>query len=175
MSKQWYVIQAYSNLEKKALESLQERIDRSELRDQFGEVLMPTEEVIEMKGQKKRHFERKLFPGYILVEMNCNDETWRLVKGTPLIIGFLGGENPGPLNPSEFNHIMQRVQDGVQAEMPKELYEVGEEIRVVHGPFNDFSGIVEAVNYEKSRLQVAVTIFGRATPVDLAFGQVEKI
>lgn len=175
MSKQWYVVQAYSNLEKKALGSLKERISSSGLSDQFGEVLVPTEEVVEMKDRKKRHIERKIFPGYILVEMNCNDETWTLVKNTPRIIGFLGGDEPVLLERSEFNHIMQRVQEGVQAEMPKELYEVGEEIRVVHGPFNDFSGIVESVNYEKSRLQVAVTIFGRATPVDLSFEQVEKI
>lgn len=175
MSKQWYVVQAYSNQEKNALELLKERIIRSGLADQFGEVLMPTEEVIEMKDRKKRQIKRKLFPGYILVEMNCTDETWTLVKNTPRIVGFLGGENPTLLDQSEFDHVMKRVQDGAQAEMPKEFYEVGEEIRVVSGPFNDFSGIVESVQYEKSRLQVSVTIFGRSTPVDLAFEQVEKI
>lgn len=175
MVKQWYVVQALSNYEKKAVQALNERIDRANMREKFGEIIAPTEEVVEMRSGKKRRTERKLYPGYMLVEMEFDEETWVLVKNTSHIVGFIGGaRNPVPLEDAEVQKIVDRMTLGTIKELPKEMYEVGEEVQVIDGPFNDFSGIVEAVNYEKSRLQVAVTIFGRPTPVDLSFEQVEK-
>lgn len=175
MAKQWYVVQTLSNYEKKAAEALNERIERSDMREKFGEVITPTEEVVEMRAGKKRHTERKFYPGYMLVEMDFDEEAWMLVKNTPRIIGFVGdSSNPVPLEEAEVKKIMDRIALGTTTELPKEVYEVGEEIHVMDGPFKDFSGVVEAVNYEKSRLQVAVTIFGRSTPVELSFEQVEK-
>ncbi len=176
MAMRWYVVHAYSGYEKKVAISLRERIERHGLSDRFGEVLVPTEEVVEMRGGQKRRSERKFFPGYVLVQMELDDDTWHLVKDTPRVMGFIGGKAsaPAPITEAEANTILQRIEDGVEAPRPKTLFEPGEMVRVVDGPFNDFNGVVEEVNYEKSRLNVAVMIFGRPTPVELDFGQVEK-
>ena len=175
MSKRWYVVHAYSGYEKKVANALKERIELHGMQDKFGEVLVPTEEVIEMRGGQKRRSERKFFPGYVLVEMALGDDTWHLVKETPRVMGFIGGkaDKPAPITEAEANAILQRVESG-EAPKPKTLFEPGEMVRVVDGPFNDFNGVVEEVNYEKSKLHVAVLIFGRSTPVELDFGQVEK-
>lgn len=172
----WYVVHAFSGYEKKVVSSIQERIDLSGMQDKFGEILVPTEEVVEMRGGQKRRSERKFFPGYVLVQMELDDDTWHLVKETPRVMGFIGGkaDKPAPITDREAETILQRVQASGDAPKPKTVYEPGELIRVVDGPFNDFNGVVEEVNYEKSRLRVAVTIFGRSTPVDLEFNQVEK-
>jgi len=172
----WYVIHAFSGYEKKVVGALRERIELSGLQDKFGEILVPTEEVVEMKGGQKRKSERKFFPGYVLVQMDLDDDSWHLVKDTPRVMGFIGGkaDQPAPITEQEANLILQRVEQSVEAPRPKTLFEPGEMVRVIDGPFNDFNGVVEDVNYEKSRLRVAVTIFGRSTPVDLEFNQVEK-
>jgi transcriptional antiterminator NusG len=176
MAKRWYVVHAFSGFEKQVQRSLAERITRAGMEDMFGEILVPTEEVVEMKGGQKRRSDRKFFPGYVLVEMEMNDETWHLVKEVPKVMGFIGGtsDNPAPITEKEADTILSRVQEGVDKPRPKILFEPGEMIRVVDGPFNDFNGTVEEVNYEKSRLRVAVLIFGRSTPVELDFHQVEK-
>ena len=172
----WYVVHAYSGFEKAVMRSLQERIDMSAVKDQFGEVLVPTEEVVEMRAGKKRRSERKFFPGYVLVNMELNDDTWHLVKSTPRVMGFIGGkaDAPAPLSDAEANSILARVREGSEKATPKTMFEPGELVRVVDGPFNDFNGVVEEVNYDKSRMIVGVTIFGRSTPVELDFSQVEK-
>lgn len=177
MSKQWYVVHAYSNYEHKVCLSMQERIDRLGMQEYFGELLVPTEKVIEMRKGQKRQSERKFFPGYILVEMEMNDASWHLVKETPKVLGFIGGtkENPAPITKREADIILQRMEDGENAPQPKVLFDIGELIRVVDGPFADFNGEVEEINYEKSKIRVAVSIFGRSTPVELGFGQVEKL
>jgi len=176
MAKRWYVVHAFSGFEKQVQRSLAERIARAGMEDSFGEILVPTEEVVEMKGGQKRRSDRKFFPGYVLVEMEMNDETWHLVKEVPKVMGFIGGtsDKPAPITEKEANTILSRVQEGVDKPRPKILFEPGEMVRVVDGPFNDFNGTVEEVNYEKSRLRVAVLIFGRSTPVELDFHQVEK-
>jgi len=176
MAKRWYVVHAFSGFEKQVQRSMAERIARVGMEDSFGEILVPTEEVVEMKGGQKRRSDRKFFPGYVLVEMEMNDETWHLVKEVPKVMGFIGGtsDNPAPITEKEANTILSRVQEGVDKPRPKILFEPGEMVRVVDGPFNDFNGTVEEVNYEKSRLRVAVLIFGRSTPVELDFHQVEK-
>ncbi|MAR91959.1 MAG: transcription termination/antitermination protein NusG [Pseudomonadota bacterium] len=176
MAKRWYVVHAYSGFEKHVKRSLTERIRLAEMEDQFGEILVPTEEVVEMRGGQKRKSERKFFPGYVLVQMEMNDATWHLVKDCPKVMGFIGGtaDKPAPISDREAEAILQRVEDGVEKPKPKTLFEPGEVVRVTDGPFADFNGVVEEVNYEKSRLQVAVLIFGRSTPVELEFGQVEK-
>ena len=176
LNMRWYVIHAFSGYEKKVVGSLRERIELSGLQDRFGEILVPTEEVVEMKGGQKRKSERKFFPGYVLVQMELDDDTWHLVKDTPRVMGFIGGkaDQPAPITEQEANLILQRVEQSGEAPRPKTLFEPGEMVRVIDGPFNDFNGVVEDVNYEKSRLRVAVTIFGRSTPVDLEFNQVEK-
>ncbi|TVZ38207.1 transcription antitermination protein nusG [Alteromonadaceae bacterium 2753L.S.0a.02] len=176
MSKRWYVVHAYSGYEKKVASALKERIELHGMQDSFGEVLVPTEEVVEMRGGQKRKSERKFFPGYVLVQMELNDEAWHLVKETPRVMGFIGGkaDKPAPITDKEAELILQRVDDSADKPKPKTLFEPGEMVRVIDGPFNDFNGVVEEVNYEKSRLQVAVLIFGRSTPVELEFGQVEK-
>ena len=176
MAKRWYVVHAYSGFEKSVKRSLEERIQRAGMEDLFGEVLVPTEEVVEMKGGQKRRSDRKFFPGYVLVEMDMTDETWHLVKDVPKVMGFIGGtaDRPAPITEREANQILSRVKEGVDKPRPKVLFEPGEMVRVIDGPFNDFNGVVEEVNYEKNRLQVAVLIFGRSTPVELEFGQVEK-
>ena len=173
---QWYVVHAYSGFEKSVARSLDERIGLSDLKDHFGKVLVPTEEVVEMRAGKKRRSERKFFPGYVLVNMDLNDDTWHLVKDTPKVMGFIGGkaDAPAPLTEAEADAILARVRAGSEKATPKTVFEPGELVRVVDGPFNDFNGVVEEVNYEKNRMVVAVTIFGRSTPVDLDFSQVEK-
>ena len=175
MSKKWYVVHAYSGFEKNVARALKERVALSSLDEFFGEILVPTEEVVEMRGGQKRKSERKFFPGYVLVEMELGDDTWHLVKETPRVMGFIGGkaDQPAPITEAEANTILQRVESGDKPK-PKTLFEPGEMVRVIDGPFNDFNGVVEEVNYEKSRLNVAVLIFGRSTPVELEFGQVEK-
>lgn len=176
MSKRWYVVHAYSGFEKHVMRQLIERVKLYEMEDQFGEILVPTEEVVEMREGKRRKSERKFYPGYVLVEMEMNDQTWHLVNETPRVMGFIGGtpEKPAPITPKEADAILMRVQDGTDKPRPKTLFEPGEVVRVADGPFADFNGVVEEVNYEKSRLQVSVLIFGRATPVELEFAQVEK-
>jgi transcriptional antiterminator NusG len=176
MSKRWYVVHAYSGYEKKVATVLKERIDLHGMADRFGDVLVPTEEVVEMKNGQKRKSERKFFPGYVLVQMELDDDTWHLVKETPRVMGFIGGkaDAPAPITDAEAQAILRRVEDGTEKPRPKTLFEPGEMVRVVDGPFNDFNGVVEEVNYEKSRLNVAVLIFGRSTPVELEFSQVEK-
>ena len=176
MSKRWYVVHAYSGFEKSVQRALIERISRYGMQDSFGQVLVPVEEVVELKSGQKSISERKFFPGYVLVEMEMNDETWHLVKSTAKVTGFVGGtaNKPTPISEKEVEKIMQQMQDGVEKPRPKVLFEPGEVVRVKEGPFTDFHGSVEHVNYEKSRLRVSVTIFGRSTPVELEFGQVEK-
>ena len=185
MAQRWYVVHAYSGFENQVAKALRDRIVRFEMQAKFGEVLVPTEEVIEMRGGQKRRSERKFFPGYVLVQIETDtdgkapkidDESWHLVKETPKVMGFIGGtaDRPLPIKDSEADQILQRVQEGVEKPKPKVLFEPGELVRVTEGPFNDFNGTVEEVNYEKSRLRVAVLIFGRSTPVELEFGQVEK-
>lgn len=174
--KRWYVIHAYSGYEQQVKRSLEERIARSDLKDKFGEILVPTEEVVEMREGQKRRSERKFFPGYVLVQMELDDETWHLVKDVPRVMGFIGGkpDRPAPISDREAESILERIREGVDKPRPKVLFEPGEMVRVKEGPFEDFNGVVEEVNYEKSRLRVAVLIFGRSTPVELEFGQVEK-
>src|SRR5262245_53179954 len=176
MAKRWYVVHAYSGYEKKVAGSLKERIALYNMQDKFGEVLVPTEEVVEMRSGQKRKSERKFFPGYVLVQMELNDDTWHLVKETPRVMGFIGGkaDKPAPITDAEAAAILRRVEDGVEKPRPKTLFEPGEVVRVVDGPFNDFQAVVEGVNYDRNRLQVAVQIFGRSTPVELEFSQVEK-
>ena len=181
----WYVVHAYSGFEKSVAQALRDRIVRAEMQDRFGEVLVPTEEVVEMRSGQKRRSERKFFPGYVLVQIATRNEdgipriesdTWHLIKETPKVMGFIGGtaDRPLPIADHEADQILQRVADGVEKPRPKVLFEAGQMVRVIDGPFNDFNGVVEEVNYEKSRLRVAVLIFGRSTPVELEFGQVEK-
>lgn len=176
MAKRWYVVHAYSGYEKKVAAALKERIQLYNMLDLFGDVLVPTEEVVEMRGGQKRKSERKFFPGYVLVQMELNDDTWHLVKETPRVMGFIGGkaDKPAPITEKEAQAILQRVDDSADKPKPKTLFEPGEMVRVTDGPFNDFNGVVEEVNYEKNRLRVAVLIFGRSTPVELEFSQVEK-
>ncbi|MCP5172781.1 MAG: transcription termination/antitermination protein NusG [Porticoccaceae bacterium] len=176
MSKRWYVVQAYSGYEKKVAASLIGRVELHNMEDLFGEILVPTEEVVEIKAGQKRKSERKFFPGYVLVQMELNDDTWHLVKETPRVLGFIGGkaDKPAPISDKEAQAILNRIHDSEEAPRPKTLFEAGEAVRVIDGPFNDFNGVVEEVNYDKSRLRVSVTIFGRSTPVELEFTQVEK-
>jgi len=176
MSKRWYVVHAYSGYEKKVSAALKERIELNDMQELFGEVLVPTEEVVEMRAGQKRKSERKFFPGYVLVQMELTDASWHLVKETPRVLGFIGGkaDEPAPITEKEADLILQRIDDSVEKPKPKTIFEPGEMVRVTDGPFNDFNGVVEEVNYDKSRLQVAVLIFGRSTPVELEFGQVEK-
>lgn len=175
-AKRWYVVHAYSGYEKYVMQALRERIQMEGLDEQFGEILVPTEEVVELRGGQKRKSERKFFPGYVLVEMEMDEKTWHLVRSTPKVLGFIGGtsDKPAPISSREADTILQRMQDSSEKPKPKILFEVGEVVRVIDGPFADFNGVVEEVNYEKSRLRVAVMIFGRSTPVELQFDQVEK-
>ena len=185
MPKRWYVVHAYSGFEHQVKRALIDRIARADMHDRFGEVLVPTEEVIEMRGGQKRKSERKFFPGYVLVQIETHedgkvrkidDESWHLVKETAKVMGFIGGtaDKPVPISDKEADNILRRVQEGTDKPRPKVLFEPGEMVRVTEGPFNDFNGVVEEVNYDKSRLRVAVLIFGRSTPVELEFAQVEK-
>ena len=184
-NKRWYVVHAYSGFEKSVAQALRDRIVRMGMEDRFGDVMVPTEEVVEMRSGQKRRSERKFFPGYVLVQIATTDEngipridseSWHLIKETPKVMGFIGGtaDKPLPIRDNEAAAILDRVQEGVEKPKPKVLFEAGQMVRVTDGPFNDFNGVVEEVNYEKSRLRVAVLIFGRSTPVELEFGQVEK-
>lgn len=176
MAKRWYVVHAYSQYENSVKRALAERIARAGLQDRFGDILVPTEEVVEVRDGVKRTTERKFFPGYVLVNMDMDEDTWHLVKSTPKVLGFIGGtsDKPAPISEKEANAILNRVEEAVEKPKPKTLFEPGESVRVTDGPFADFSGVVEEVNYEKNRLRVAVLIFGRSTPVELEFSQVEK-
>ncbi|MFK8067810.1 MAG: transcription termination/antitermination protein NusG [Gammaproteobacteria bacterium] len=176
MSLKWYVVHAYSGHEERVMNSLKERAERFEMEHFFGDILVPTEEVVEMKGGEKKSSERKFFPGYVLVQMEMNDDSWHMVRDTDRVMGFIGGtsEKPAPISEKEADAILQRVQEGVDQPAPKVLFDVGALVRVIDGPFADFSGVVEDVNYEKSKLTVSVSIFGRSTPVELGFDQVEK-
>ena len=176
MALRWYVVHAYSGFEAKVKLSLEEHIRLNGMEQFFGEILIPTEEVVEMRDGQKRKSERKFFPGYVLVQMEMTDESWHLVKDVPKVMGFIGGtkDKPAPITEKEAQAIINSVQEGAEKPKPKVLYEAGEVVRVTDGPFNDFNGVVEEVDYDKSRLKVAVSIFGRSTPVDLAFDQVEK-
>lgn len=176
MALRWYVVHAYSNFENKVKQALEERIKREGLEQYFGKILVPTEEVVEMRLGQQRKSDRKFFPGYVLVQMELTDETWHLVKDVPRVLGFIGGtsDRPAPISEKEADSILNRVQAGVDKPRPKTLFEAGEVIRVIDGPFKDFNGVVEEVNYEKSKLKISVLIFGRSTSVELGFSQVEK-
>ena len=176
MAKRWYIVHAYSNFERKVAESIKERAAAAGLSDLFDEVLVPMEEVVEMRRGRKVSSERKFFPGYVLVKMELNDETYHLIKSTPKVTGFLGTENkPIPITEEEAGRILQQVQEGVERPTPSVTFEIGEQVRVADGPFASFNGLVEEVDEERARLKVAVSIFGRATPVELEYAQVEKL
>lgn len=177
LPKRWYVVHAYSGMEKAVERNLRERIDRAAMQDKFGRILVPTEEVVELKNGKKAVTERRFFPGYVLVEMFMDDESWHLVKHTSKVTGFVGGakNRPAPISEAEVMKIVNQMQEGVEKPRPKVEWMVGEVVRVKEGPFTDFNGSVEEVNYDKSKVRVSVTIFGRATPVELDFAQVEKV
>jgi transcriptional antiterminator NusG len=172
----WYVIQAFSNCEKKVKAAIEERIEISVLSKMFGEIMIPTEQVTELKKGQKKQLERKFFPGYMLVQMEMNDDTWHLVRKTPNVMGFLGGSKnkPVPLTERELNNIVNRVDEAVEKPKFKTVFESGETVRINDGPFNDFNGTVEEVDYEKNLIKVSVSIFGKSTPVELNFSQVEK-
>lgn len=177
MAKRWYVVHAYSGYEKHVMRSLIERVQIMGMDEHFGEILVPTEEVVEIRDGKKRKSERKFYPGYVLVQMDMNDDSWHLVKGVSRVLGFIGGtaDKPSPISDREADAILQRVSDRTDKPRPKTLFEAGEMVRVIDGPFADFNGSVEEVDYEKSRIKVSVLIFGRSTPVELEFSQVEKV
>lgn len=176
MSLNWYVVQAYSGFEDQVKIALKERVIQHGMEDSFGDILVPKEEVVEMREGKKRTTERKFFPGYVLVQMKMNNDTWHMVKAMPRVLGFVGGtsDKPAPISDAEADLMLQRLQDGADKPTPKVIFEPGEIIRVIEGPFKDFNGVVEEVNYEKNRLRVSVLIFGRSTPVDLEFSQIDK-
>ena len=176
MAQRWYVIHVYSGFEKKVASSIREQAEQKGLAERFEEVLVPTEEVVEVKRGAKVSSERKFFPGYVLVKMDLSDETWHLVKNTPKVTGFLGGKGrPVAITDSEAQRIMRQVQEGIERPKPSITFEVGEQVRVSDGPFTSFNGVVEEVDEEKARIKVAVSIFGRATPVELEYSQVEKL
>ena len=176
MSLRWYVVHAYSGFEQQVIRSLEERIKLHGMEDKFGEILVPTEEVVEMRDGQKRKSSRKFFPGYVLIQMDMDDDSWHLVKDAPKVMGFIGGtsDKPAAITEKEADAILNRVLEGVEKPRPKVMFEPGEVVRINDGPFNDFNGVVEEVDYDKSRLRVEVSIFGRSTPVDLEFSQVEK-
>jgi transcriptional antiterminator NusG len=176
MAKRWYVVHAYSGYENKVKVLIQEYANRAGLQDSFGQILVPSEEVVEIRDGKKRTSERKFFPGYVLIEMELDESSWHLVKSVPNVLGFIGGKSdrPAPISKKEVDRILQRVEENVDKPRPKVIYEPGEMVRVTDGPFNDFEAVVEGVDYDKNRLQVSVLIFGRSTPVELEFSQVVK-
>ncbi len=176
MAMRWYVIHTYPGSESQVKDFLTNRIQTAAAEEKFGEIMVPTEEVVEIRSGQKRKSERKFFPGYVLVQMEMDDDIWHLVRSTPRVLGFIGGtsDRPTPISDKEADNILQRIQEGVDKPKPKILFEAGEVIRVTDGPFADFNGVVEEVNYDKHRMRVAVLIFGRSTPVDLDFSQVEK-
>ncbi|STZ77236.1 transcription termination/antitermination protein NusG [Bergeriella denitrificans] len=177
MSKRWYVVQAYSGFEKNVQKTLKERIAREEMEAYFGQILVPVEEVVDIKNGRKTISERKFYPGYVLVEMEMTDDSWHLVKSTPRVSGFIGGtaNRPLPISQREADAILRQMSSGLEKPKPKVEFEVGQQVRVNEGPFADFNGVVDEVNYERNKLRVSVQIFGRETPVELEFGQVEKI
>lgn len=176
MTKRWYIVHAYSNFEKKVAESIKERVATAGLEDLFEEVLVPMEEVVEVRRGRKVNAERKFFPGYVLVKMDMTDQAYHLIKDTPKVTGFLGTENkPIPITDDEADRILHQVQEGVERPKPSITFEIGEQVRVADGPFASFNGHVEEVDEERARLKVAVSIFGRMTPVELEYGQVEKL
>lgn len=177
MSMQWYILQVYSGQELTVVKFLKERVAVNKIEDMIGEIIVPTEEIVEMRSGKKRKSDRKFFPGYVLMQADMSDELWHIIRRTPKVLGFVGGraDRPSPISEKELNKILQRVQEGTEKPKFKVLFEAGEVVRVAEGPFADFNGVVEDVNYEKNRVRVAVSIFGRSTPVELEFGQVEKI
>jgi transcriptional antiterminator NusG len=177
VAKKWYVVHAFSGYEKSVKKNLSESIERDGLEDLFGQILVPSEEVVEMRDGKRRTSERKFFPGYVLIEMELEEKSWHLVKRIPNVLGFIGGtsDQPVPITQREVDRILSRVEEGIDKPKPKVMFEPGEVVRVVDGPFNDFEAVVEAANYESNMLKVAVLIFGRSTPVELEFVQVEKL
>jgi transcription termination/antitermination protein NusG len=176
MASRWYVIHVYSGFEKKVATSIREQAEQKGLSEKFDEILVPTEEVVEVKRGSKVSAERKFFPGYVLIKMEMSDETWHLVKNTAKVTGFLGGRGrPSPISDHEAARIIHQVQEGIERPKPSVTFEVGEQVRVRDGPFTSFNGLVEEVDEEKSRIKVAVSIFGRATPVELEYSQVEKV
>jgi transcriptional antiterminator NusG len=176
MAMRWYVIHVYSGFEKKVASSIREQAEQKGLADKFGEILVPTEEVVEVKRGSKVNSERKFFPGYVLIKMDMSDESWHLVKNTAKVTGFLGGRGkPSPITEAEAQRIMRQVQEGIERPKPSITFEIGEQVRVCDGPFTSFNGLVEEVDEEKARIKVAVSIFGRATPVELEYSQVEKV
>jgi transcriptional antiterminator NusG len=176
MTSRWYVIHVYSGFEKKVATAIREQAEQKSLAERFEEILVPTEEVVEVKRGAKVSSERKFFPGYVLIKMDLDDETWHLVKNTAKVTGFLGGRGrPSPISDAEAARIMRQVQEGIERPKPSITFEIGEQVRVADGPFTSFNGVVEEVDEEKSRIKVAVSIFGRATPVELEYSQVEKV
>ena len=176
MAARWYVLHVYSGFESKVAQSIREKVEQFEMADSIEEVLVPIEEVVEMRRGSKKSAERKFFPGYVLVKMNMSDETWHLVKDTPKVTGFLGAQGkPSPISEAEAQQIMRQVQDGIDSPKPSIVFDVGEQVRVSDGPFASFNGLVEEIDEEKARLKVSVSIFGRSTPVELEYGQVEKL
>ncbi|MCL5980724.1 transcription termination/antitermination protein NusG [Acidithiobacillus sulfuriphilus] len=177
MAMRWYVVHAFSGFEKKVQREIMERANREGLAEKFGEILVPTEEIVEIRNGQKTSSQRMFYPGYVLVQMDMDEEAWHLVKNTPRVTGFVGGSvgRPHPLTEAEADAILERIKEGVEKPRPKFSFDAGEHVRVIDGPFKDFNGVVEEVNFEKNKLRVSVTIFGRSTPVELDFAQVEKV